>query len=61
MILAFLQPLQNILYMGILTTPSRIYIVINYIGDAVEKLIGFLQARLETLLNSTNYIEQFNQ
>ena len=30
MILAFLQPLQNVLYMGILTIPSRIYIVRNY-------------------------------
>ena len=30
MILAFLQPLQNVLYVGILTTPSRIYIVIDY-------------------------------
>ena len=39
---------------------SKIYIVINYIGDAVKKLIGFLQARPETPLNS-NYIEQFTQ
>ena len=60
MILAFLAPLQNVLYMGILAMPSKIYIVINYIGGAVEKLIGFLQARPETSLNS-NYIEQFTQ
>ena len=61
MILAFLPPLQNVLYMGILAMPSKIYIVINYIGGTVEKLTGFLQARPETSLNSTNYIEQFTQ
>ena len=30
MILAFLAQLQNVLYMGILAMPSKIYIVINY-------------------------------
>ena len=38
MILAFLAPLQNVLYMGILAMPSKIYIVINYIGGTAEKI-----------------------
>jgi hypothetical protein len=38
--------------MGILAMPSRIYIVINYIGGTVKKLTGFLQARPETSLKS---------
>ena len=35
---AFLAQLRKVLYKGILATPSRIYIVINYIGGTAEKI-----------------------
>ena len=42
--------ITEVLYIGILVAPPRIYVVRNYIGEAVENLIGILQARPETFL-----------
>ena len=53
--------ITNVLYIERLLAPSRIYIRRNYIGEAVEKITGFLQARPETLFNHTRLYRTFYQ
>ena len=58
MIHAFLAQLQNVLYTGILATPSRIYIVINYSGSPEIKKYDRIFLRWTWSFNR-DFLEKF--